>query len=1353
MPAPSSCPQPASAPREGGATARGEAAVAWTPASLAWLGLLLALGFLGNYCRLTLFFGVDFLFGGIVVLLVLYFYGLAWGLLASLAAGSYTCFLWHHPYALVIFTLETLFLGLLLRHRRGHLVLLDLLFWVFLGTPLVWVFYHSVLGMDGTATLLIMLKQSVNGLFNALVASLAINYLPLARLLGTRAEPRQVTLQETLFNLMVALVLLPALLITVLMSRQQMARMETRSLTQLEELSADLSDHLRLWFLQHLGAVREAAALAARTGMQSTAELQRALELLKKTFPDLHNLYVADARGTTIAFYPPVNERGEPTIGLNFADRPYFRLLKATEEPVVSEVFQGRGGVFSPIVTISVPVLVDKEFQGFALGAVNLDRVRQLLQPFREREAEITLVDTEGRGAASTVPARAAMQVFDRKKGGVTRPLKASVYQWMPADPKLPAMLRWKGSFLVKETVIAPDLPWTLIVDLPLASLQKQLYHSYLRNLAIMLGLVVPALLLALVLSGWIARPLAHLARATSDLPGQLSGEPLAWPDSSAAEIHSLIGNFRSMAQALKENFQELTARGRELETINRTLEAEVQERSGAQEALRWERERLYSLLDGLPAYVYLLAPDYSIRFANRRFRESFGEPGGRTCFAALQGRGEPCEPCRIREVFTRQRPKEWQWTSPGGRVYQIYDYPFADIDGSPLVLEMGIDVTERQRAEEALRQSEERYRSLVENINLGISLQDAHHRIIMTNAAQARMFNKDPREFVGKECFREYEKREEVCPHCPGRKAMATGLPARVETGGVRDDGSRFVAHLHAFPIRAPDGQAAGFIEVVEDITERRQAEEALRRSEERYRLLAENSRDVIWTTDLNLNCTYLSPAIEALTGYPPEEALSLKPEQMFTPASADLAHQTLAEELAREETGAADPARSRTLDLEFRRRDGGSVWAELRMAFLRDGQGRPVGVVGVARNLTERRRMEEEKAALEAHLQQAQKLEAIGTLAGGIAHDFNNLLAALQGYTELSLLQLEQEPEPGLLKGNLEAMLQAEARARDLVQQLLTFSRRREQETQPVQVELIVKEALKLLRASLPATIEIRPEIEEDTGLVLADPSQVHQVVMNLCTNAYQAMREGGGLLEVRLEKVEVEAEAGPQPTLPPGPYLRLTVRDTGHGMPPEVRERLFEPYFTTRPPGEGSGLGLAVVHGIVSRLGGAVEVESQVGEGSTFRVYFPRLARPPAPETADDREIPSGKERILFVDDEKQIVQVGKRLLEHLGYQVTAKESSVEALNAFQAETEAFDLVITDQTMPQMTGVELAAEMMHLRKDIPIILCTGYSEVVSAEHAKELGIREYLLKPIVARDLARAIRRVLDQPGQDN
>ncbi len=1353
MPAPSSCPPPASAPREGSATARAAASVAWTPASLAGLGLLLALGFLGNYCRLTLFFGVDFLFGGIAVLLVLYFYGLAWGLLASLVASSYTYFLWHHPYALLIFTLETLFLGLLLRYRRGNLILLDLLFWVFLGTPAVWVFYHYALGMDGTTTLLSMLKQSVNGLFNALVASLAINALPLARLLGTGAGPREVSLQETLFNLMVALVLFPALLITVLMSRQQMGRMESRSLTQLEELTADLSNTLHLWFLQHLGAVREAAELAGRTRMESPAELQRALELLKRTFPDFHNLYVANAQGTTIAFYPPVNERGEPTIGLNFADRAYFRLLKATEQPVVSEVFLGRGGVFSPIVTISVPILVEKDFRGFALGALDLDRVRQMLQPFREREAEITLMDTKGRVVASTVVERAPMEVFDRKKGGVSHPLKASVYQWMPADYRLPAMLRWKGSFLVKETVIAPDLPWMLIAELPLAPLQKELYLSYLRNLATMLGLAVSAMLLALVLSSWIARPLAHLARTTSDLPRQLSGEPLAWPESSAAEIHSLIGNFRSMAQALKENFQELTARGLELERINETLEAEVQERSRAQAALRLERQRLYSLLDGLPAYVYLLAPDYSIRFANRRFRESFGEPGGRTCFALLRGRATPCEVCAVREVFARQRPKEWQWTSPSGRIYQIYDYPFADIDGSPLVLEMGIEVTERQRAEEALRQSEERYRLLAENIDLGISLQDADHRIIMTNAALARMFHKVPQEFVGKECFREYEKREAVCPHCPGVRALATGLPAKVETEGVRDDGSRFKVCIHAFPVYAPDGLAAGFIEVVEDVTELRQAEEAQRKSEERYRLLAENSRDVIWTTDLNLNFTYLSPAIQSLIGYPPEEALSLKPEQMLAPASADLAHQTLAEELAREKTGAADPARSRTLELEFRRRDGATVWGELRMAFLRDGQGRPVGVLGVTRDLTERRRMEEEKAALEAHLQQAQKLEAIGTLAGGIAHDFNNLLAALQGYTELSLLKLKQESDTGLIKGNLEAMLQAEARAHDLVQQLLTFSRQREQESQPVQVELIVKEALKLLRASLPATIEIRPEIESDSGLVLADPSQVHQVVMNLCTNAYQAMREGGGLLEVRLERVEVEAGAGPQPPLPPGAYLKLTVQDTGSGMSPEVQERLFEPYFTTKPPGEGIGLGLAVVHGIVSRLGGAVEVETQVGKGSTFRVYFPRLERAPAPESAEDREIPSGKERILFVDDEKQIIQVGKRLLEHLGYQVTAKDSSVEALNAFQAEAEAYDLVITDQTMPQLTGVELAAEMMHLRKDIPIILCTGYSEVVSAEQAKELGIREYLLKPIVARDLARAIRRVLDQPGQDN
>ncbi|MBW1740158.1 MAG: response regulator [Deltaproteobacteria bacterium] len=395
----------------------------------------------------------------------------------------------------------------------------------------------------------------------------------------------------------------------------------------------------------------------------------------------------------------------------------------------------------------------------------------------------------------------------------------------------------------------------------------------------------------------------------------------------------------------------------------------------------------------------------------------------------------------------------------------------------------------------------------------------------------------------------------------------------------------------------------------------------------------------------------------------------------------------------------------------------------------------------------LTERKRAEEAKAKLQAQLQQAQKMEAMGTLAGGIAHDFNNILFAILGFAEMTR---DDMPEGSLARANLEEVITAAKRARDLVQQMLTFSRQVDQERKPLQIHLIVKEVLKLLRASLPTTIEIRQNIQSQSSTILADPTQIHQVMMNLCTNAYYAMRERGGVLEVSLSEIDVDldAEALPQHLdMKPGPYVKLTVSDTGPGMEPAVLERIFDPYFTTKGLGEGTGMGLAVVHGIVKGHGGGITVHSKLGQGTTFHVYLPRFESAVAPEARTAEPIPKGKEHILFVDDEEQLVRMAHQALKRLGYEVTVRTSSVEALEAFRAQPDKFDIVITDQTMPNMTGIGLAKELLRIRPDIPIILCTGFSEAITPERAKAMGIREFIMKPIVTSDIAKSIRRVLD------
>jgi nitrogen-specific signal transduction histidine kinase len=378
-----------------------------------------------------------------------------------------------------------------------------------------------------------------------------------------------------------------------------------------------------------------------------------------------------------------------------------------------------------------------------------------------------------------------------------------------------------------------------------------------------------------------------------------------------------------------------------------------------------------------------------------------------------------------------------------------------------------------------------------------------------------------------------------------------------------------------------------------------------------------------------------------------------------------------------------------------------------------------------------------------LEVHLRQSHKMEAIGTLAGGIAHDFNNILAAIIGYAEMTLTKVVQG---SMTERNLAQILKAAHRAKDLIKQILIFTHEGEKEHRPVRIAPVVKEALKLLRASIPKTIAIRQKIRlTSNGVVLADPTQIHQVLINLCTNAAYAMREKGGALEVSLTDGVPEIEAlSMYDQLGDTHCLQLTVSDTGCGIQPAIIERIFDPFFTTKDQGQGTGMGLAVVHGIVKSHDGAITVNSRVGKGSTFTVYLPRHEDKVLAETEAPYPMPRGSGRILFVDDEETLADLGKQMLIDLGYEVVSMTNSREALAVFRAQPGWFDLVFTDYTMPEMTGADLARRIMSMRPDIPVVLCTGYSETINEEKAREIGIRAFVMKPFTHRDIAEVVSR---------
>ncbi|MBM9615939.1 PAS domain S-box protein [Desulfobulbus rhabdoformis] len=646
----------------------------------------------------------------------------------------------------------------------------------------------------------------------------------------------------------------------------------------------------------------------------------------------------------------------------------------------------------------------------------------------------------------------------------------------------------------------------------------------------------------------------------------------------------------------------------------------------------------------------------------------------------------------------------------------------------------------ERQMAEKKLQTTLKRFQIMLASLYPGILVVSDVGRVEFVNPAFCQLFDLNEAEDHPIGCLPEeiLEKMVKVAEDKPQfleriKTILASRKPIRDEAIPITGDRT----YQRDFVPIIIDGRQFGRLWLYDDITNQRRAEKALRESEQRLRNYFELGLIGMAKLSTDRHFLHFNNRLCEILGYNQEELAQQSWDELTHP-----------DDLAKDQSRFARIERQETdifhMEKRFLSKEGKIVHTEVIARGVCTDKGHVDHYVAMFQDITTRKHTEEKTKTLRTQLLQSQKLEAIGTLAGGIAHDFNNILAAVIGYTDMA----KEMTEPGTpLARDLDQVLKAGHRAKDLVRQILVFSRQNETEPINLMPANIIKEVIKLLRPTLPSTIEIKQKISPKAGPIHMDPTQLHQILMNICTNAFHAMEELGGTLAISLRNVTFTQKDLPNSLqAKPGSYVELLVGDTGSGIPASIRDRIFDPFFTTKDLGKGTGMGLSIVHGIVTGYNGFIHLNSTPGEGTTFQVYLPLASASENENGEADAPIPGGTEHILFVDDEEVLVDMVQNMLERLGYKVSVRTNGSEALAAFREDPDRFDLIITDQTMPGMTGIELAQRILSLKPEMPIILCTGYSTLISEEEAKAHGIREFALKPLTKKDLALLIRQVL-------
>jgi len=817
----------------------------------------------------------------------------------------------------------------------------------------------------------------------------------------------------------------------------------------------------------------------------------------------------------------------------------------------------------------------------------------------------------------------------------------------------------------------------------------------------------------------------------------QLKGEP--------------VSKFQNRFECKDGSYKWLSWRGTKADQDGNVyaVATDITELKKTENRLIESEEKVRLVLDSAAEGIYGLDPQGNCTFCNQSCVELLGFESendllGRNMhelihYKTKDGVPHPVENCQIYDAFrTGQKvylKTEVLWKADGTPLsVELWSYPTIQNGEVTGAVTSFVDISDRLQAQEKLRSSEEQYRNLVEGTPDLISRVNPEGYIVFINHAAPKFYGMQPEECIGKLAF-DFIHPED---RSGTTSAFGTWLQSddstfKHENRLVSIDGQR--THDVSWTIsieRSSDGSVSGFSGIAKDVTEQRLAAREMQEHKATLESLFDSIPDATVLVDQQRSIIAINKAFTETFGYTLDE-IAGKPTSVFYESGEEFLRQgRLRFNLSPEE--AAEP-----YIVTYRRKDGSLFPGETIGTKVFTPGGNVMGFFGLMRDVSDRLRQEEAQ-------RQAQKMEAIGTLSGGIAHDFNNLLAIIS--SNIDIVQHKQKTATDSAE-NIGHIKEAASRAKSLVEQILTFSRHNDQALSAVDLSLTISDSLKLLRPTIPVSVEIQTRVERGTVFVNADSTQVQQVLINLCANAVDAMNEQG-LLKINLLKVDLASNELPSDTeAQPGCYAVISVSDTGHGVEPEYLDRIFDPFFTTKEVGSGTGMGLAVAHGIVSQHGGHITVDSVPGEGTTFHVYLPLLEDyQPAPEVDAEDSLPTGTERILFIDDEECLAETCSELLEYQGYTVASFTNSREALELFREKPEDFDLVFTDQTMPGMTGVELAKELLKIRPEIPIIICSGYTAQISEDDIERIGIREFCLKPMDIKKLATVTRKVLDE-----